>query len=358
VDLRTSPVRIGTVPIYQALEKVAESRELPGRLSRHADRTAEQRVDYLRSTRGCSCATSAPRQAVTASSRAAARFMAKWSSPTSGELLYTHFREICEIMAATTSLSLAMSFVPVRRPTRHDEAQFAELETLRKLRRSPWTMTRSHDRGPRPQSDAPHQGEHGPRSSRLPRGPFYTLGPLTTDRRAGLRPHHLAIGAAMIGCSAPHALLLTPRSTRLPNKKDVKDGVIAYRSPPRRRLARATPARRIGTTRSRSAFDFRWRTSSLRARARDGARVPTTDPARRGGEARPLLLMCGPDFRSMRSRRTCATTRHERHREETAAARAGAQRRRRVQEERREIYRPRSGARYSIVSARPIRPVS
>ena len=161
--------------------------------------------------------------------------MAKWCLAHHQEsFLYTHFEEICEIMAAyDVSFSLGDGLRPGSIADANDEAQFAELKTLGELTEDRLEARRAgDDRGPGPRADAPDQGEHGRKQLEYcHEAPFYTLGPLTTDIAPGYDHITSAIGAAMIGWYGTAMLCyVTPKEhLGLPNKDDVKDGVIAYK---------------------------------------------------------------------------------------------------------------------------------
>ena len=161
--------------------------------------------------------------------------MAKWCLAHHKEsFLYTHFEDICEIMKAyDVSFSLGDGLRPGSGYDANDEAQLAELRTLGELTTIAW----KHDvqvmiEGPGPCADAAHQGEHGHPAEGVPRGAVLHAGAAHHRHRAGLRPHHVsAIGAAQIGWYGTAMLCyVTPKEhLGLPNKKDVKDGIMAYK---------------------------------------------------------------------------------------------------------------------------------
>ena len=235
--IRNSPVPIGTVPIYQALEKVdGKAEELTWEMFRDTlIEQAEQGVDYFTVHSGVRL----PFIPLTANrmtgivSRGGS-IMAKWCLAHHKEsFLYTHFEEICEIMAAyDVSFSLGDGLRPGSIYDANDEAQLAELKTLGELTKVAW----KHDcqvmiEGP---GHVPMQLIKENMELQLKHcdeAPFYTLGPLTTDIAPGYDHITSAIGAAMIGWYGTAMLCyVTPKEhLGLPNKKDVKDGIMAYK---------------------------------------------------------------------------------------------------------------------------------
>jgi phosphomethylpyrimidine synthase len=235
--LRNSPVPIGTVPIYQALEKVGgKAEELTWEIFRDTlIEQAEQGVDYFTIHAGVRL----PYIPLTAKrttgivSRGGS-ILAKWCLAHHEEsFLYTRFREICEIMAAyDVSFSLGDGLRPGSIADANDDAQFAELETLGELTKIAWeydcqVMIEGPGHVPmhliKENMDRQLETCH--------EAPFYTLGPLTTDIAPGYDHITSAVGAAMIGWYGTAMLCyVTPKEhLGLPNKKDVKDGVIAYK---------------------------------------------------------------------------------------------------------------------------------
>jgi phosphomethylpyrimidine synthase len=235
--LRNSPVPIGTVPIYQALEKVGgKAEELTWEIFRDTlIEQAEQGVDYFTIHAGVRL----PYVPLTAKrttgivSRGGS-IMAKWCLAHHEEsFLYTHFREICEIMAAyDVSFSLGDGLRPGSIADANDEAQFAELETLGELTRIAWEYDcQVMIEGPGHVPMHLIKENMDKQLETCHEAPFYTLGPLTTDIAPGYDHITSAIGAAMIGWFGTAMLCyVTPKEhLGLPNKKDVKDGVIAYK---------------------------------------------------------------------------------------------------------------------------------
>src|SRR5499426_2954807 len=235
--LRNAPVPIGTVPIYQALEKVeGKAEELTWEIYRDTlIEQAEQGVDYFTIHAGVLLRyIPLTAKRVTGIVSRGGSIMAKWCLAHHQEsFLYTHFRDICDIMAAyDVSFSLGDGLRPGSTADANDEAQFAELATLGELTRIAW----KHDvqtmiEGPG------HVPMHLIRENMEKQlavcheAPFYTLGPLTTDVAPGYDHITSAIGAAMIGWYGTAMLCyVTPKEhLGLPNRKDVKDGVIAYK---------------------------------------------------------------------------------------------------------------------------------
>ncbi|HXO75180.1 MAG TPA: phosphomethylpyrimidine synthase ThiC, partial [Puia sp.] len=235
--LRNSPVPIGTVPIYQALEKVGgKAEELTWEIYRDTlIEQAEQGVDYFTIHAGVLLRyiPMTARRLTGIVSRGGS-IMAKWCLAHHREsFLYTHFEEMCEIMKAyDVSFSLGDGLRPGSIADANDQAQFAELETLGELTRKAWKQDcQVIIEGPG------HIPMHLIRENmdkqlkECAEAPFYTLGPLTTDIAPGYDHITSAIGAAMIGWYGTAMLCyVTPKEhLGLPNKKDVKDGVIAYK---------------------------------------------------------------------------------------------------------------------------------
>ncbi|MCP4439100.1 MAG: phosphomethylpyrimidine synthase ThiC, partial [Aureispira sp.] len=266
--LRNSPVPIGTVPIYQALEKVnGVAEDLTWEIFRDTlIEQAEQGVDYFTIHAGV-LLRYIPMTAkrVTGIVSRGGSIMAKWCLAHHKEsFLYTHFEEICEIMKAyDVAFSLGDGLRPGSIADANDAAQFAELETLGELTKIAW----KHDvqtiiEGPghvpmhmikeNMEKQLDHCGE----------APFYTLGPLTTDIAPGYDHITSAIGAAMIGWYGCAMLCyVTPKEhLGLPNKKDVKDGVITYKLAAHAAdLAKGHPgAQYRDDAVSKARFEFRW----------------------------------------------------------------------------------------------------
>ena len=309
--IRNCPVPVGTVPIYQALEKVkGKAENLTWEIFRDTlIEQAEQGVDYFTIHAGV-LLRYIPMTAkrVTGIVSRGGSVMAKWCLAHHKEnFLYTHFEEICEIMKRyDVSFSLGDGLRPGSIADANDEAQFAELETLGELTQIAW----KHDvqvmiEGPghvpmhmikeNMEKQLQHCGE----------APFYTLGPLTTDIAPGYDHITSAIGAAMIGWYGTAMLCyVTPKEhLGLPNKKDVKDGVIAYKIAAHAAdLAKGHPGAQIrDNALSKARFEFRWEDQFNLALDPDTARDfhDETLPAEQAKTAH-FCSMCGPHFCSMK----------------------------------------------------------
>jgi phosphomethylpyrimidine synthase len=309
--LRNSPVPIGTVPIYQALEKVGgKAEELTWDLYRDTlIEQAEQGVDYFTIHAGVLLRyVPLTARRVTGIVSRGGSIMAKWCLAHHQEsFLYTHFREICEIMAAyDIAFSLGDGLRPGCTADANDEAQFAELDTLGELTRVAW----EHDvqvmiEGP---GHVPMHliKENMDRQLEVcHEAPFYTLGPLTTDIAPGYDHITSAIGAAMIGWFGTAMLCyVTPKEhLGLPNRKDVKDGVIAYKIAAHAAdLAKGHPrAREWDDALSKARFEFRWEDQFNLSLDPETAREfhDETLPAD-GAKLAHFCSMCGPKFCSMK----------------------------------------------------------
>jgi phosphomethylpyrimidine synthase len=309
--IRNSPVPIGTVSIYQALEKVGgKAEELTWDVYRDTlIEQAEQGVDYFTIHAGVRLAyVPLTARRVTGIVSRGGSIMAAWCLAHHQEnFLYTHFEDICEIMAAyDISFSLGDGLRPGSIADANDEAQFAELDTLGELTEIAW----QHDvqvmiEGP---GHVPmHQiKENMDRELAVcHEAPFYTLGPLTTDIAPGYDHITSAIGAAMIGWYGTAMLCyVTPKEhLGLPNKQDVKDGVITYKIAAHAAdLGKGHPgAQERDNALSKARFEFRWKDQfhlSLdpeTAIAYHDETLPA-EPAK----AAHFCSMCGPHFCSMR----------------------------------------------------------
>src|SRR5215813_5166133 len=267
--LRNSPVPIGTVPIYQALEKVGgKAEELTWDLYRDTlIEQAEQGVDYFTIHAGVLLRyVPLTAKRVTGIVSRGGSIMAKWCLAHHQEsFLYTHFREICEIMAAyDVAFSLGDGLRPGCQADANDEAQFAELDTLGELTTIAW----EHDcqvmiEGPGHVPMHLIQENMDRQLAVCHEAPFYTLGPLTTDVAPGYDHITSAIGAAMIGWYGTAMLCyVTPKEhLGLPDKQDVKDGVIAYKIAAHAAdLAKGhVGAQERDNALSKARFEFRWR---------------------------------------------------------------------------------------------------
>ena len=309
--IRNSPVPVGTVPIYQALEKVdGKPEELTWEVYRDTlIEQAEQGVDYFTIHAGV-LLRYIPLTAnrVTGIVSRGGSIMAAWCLAHHQEnFLYTHFREICEILRTyDIAVSLGDGLRPGSIADANDEAQFAELKTLGELTKIAW----EHDvqvmvEGPGhiPMHRIRENVEIQQEICR--EAPFYTLGPLTTDIAPGYDHITSAIGAAMIGWYGTAMLCyVTPKEhLGLPNKEDVKEGVIAYKIAAHAAdLAKGHPGAQLrDDALSKARFEFRWTDQfnlSLdpeRARAYHDETLPA-EPAKTAH----FCSMCGPKFCSMR----------------------------------------------------------
>ena len=309
--VRNSPVPIGTVPIYQALEKVGGvAEDLSWELFRDTlVEQAEQGVDYFTIHAGV-LLRYVPLTAarVTGIVSRGGSIMAKWCLAHHREnFLYTHFEEICEIMKAyDVTFSLGDGLRPGSIADANDEAQFSELRTLGELTQIAW----KHDvqvmiEGPghvplhmvavNVEEELKHCYE----------APFYTLGPLTTDIAPGYDHITSAIGAANIGWAGTAMLCyVTPKEhLGLPDREDVKQGLIAYRiSAHASDLAKGYPGAQLWDNAiSRARFEFRWEDQFRLALDPDTARAfhDATLP-KQAAKTAHFCSMCGPKFCSMK----------------------------------------------------------
>jgi len=309
--IRNSPVPIGTVPIYQALEKVGgKPEDLTWELYRDTlIEQAEQGVDYFTIHAGV-LLRYVPWTAnrVTGIVSRGGAILAKWCLAHHKEnFLYTHFEEICEIMKAyDVSFSLGDGLRPGSIADANDRAQFGELETLGELTQIAW----KHDvqvmiEGP---GHVPMQLIKENMDKQLEvckEAPFYTLGPLTTDIAPGYDHITSAIGAAMIGWYGCAMLCyVTPKEhLGLPNKKDVRDGVIAYKIAAHAAdLAKGHPsAQARDNALSDARFQFRWNDQFSLALDPETAQDfhDETLPADNAKKVH-FCSMCGPQFCSMK----------------------------------------------------------
>ncbi|WP_137165454.1 phosphomethylpyrimidine synthase ThiC [Salinimonas lutimaris] len=309
--LRNSPVPLGTVPIYQALEKVGGVAEnLNWEIFRDTLlEQAEQGVDYFTIHAGVRL----PFVPMTANrltgivSRGGA-IMAKWClSHHEESFLYTHFKEICEICAAyDVSLSLGDGLRPGSVADANDEAQFAELRTLGELTQIAWqydvqVMIEGPGHVPmhmiKENMDEQLKHCHG--------APFYTLGPLTTDIAPGYDHITSGIGAAMIGWYGCAMLCyVTPKEhLGLPNKEDVKQGLITYKIAAHAGdLAKGHPGAQIrDNAMSKARFEFRWEDQFNLALDPHTARAYHDETLpQASNKVAHFCSMCGPKFCSMK----------------------------------------------------------
>ena len=309
--LRNSPVPVGTVPIYQALEKVhGKAEELTWEIYRDTlIEQAEQGVDYFTIHAGV-LLRYIPLTAnrITGIVSRGGSIMAKWCLAHHAEsFLYTRFREICEIMAAyDVAFSLGDGLRPGCQADANDDAQFAELDTLGELTEIAWEQDcQVMIEGP---GHVPMHliKENMDRQLAIcHEAPFYTLGPLTTDVAPGYDHITSAIGAAMIGWYGTAMLCyVTPKEhLGLPDKQDVKDGVIAYKIAAHAAdIAKGHPrAREWDDALSRARFEFRWEDQFNLSLDPETARAfhDETLPAE-GAKLAHFCSMCGPHFCSMK----------------------------------------------------------
>ncbi|MCY0863991.1 MAG: phosphomethylpyrimidine synthase ThiC [Sulfobacillus sp.] len=309
--LRNAPVPVGTVPIYQALEKVGgKPEELTWDIYRDTlIEQAEQGVDYFTIHAGVRLAyIPLTARRVTGIVSRGGSIMAAWCLAHHQEnFLYTHFEEICEILAAyDVAFSLGDGLRPGSLADANDEAQFAELQTLGELTQIAWR----HDvqvmiEGP---GHVPmHKIQENVERERelCHDAPFYTLGPLTTDIAPGYDHITSAIGAAMIGWYGTAMLCyVTPKEhLGLPNREDVKAGVIAYKIAAHAAdVAKGHPrAQAWDDTLSQARFEFRWHDQfnlaldPVTAKAYHDETLPA-EPAKTAH----FCSMCGPKFCAMR----------------------------------------------------------
>ncbi len=309
--IRNSPVPIGTVPIYQALEKVdGKAEELTWEIFRDTlIEQAEQGVDYFTVHAGVRLPfVPMTAKRMTGIVSRGGSIMAKWCLAHHQEsFLYTHFEDICEIMKTyDVSFSLGDGLRPGSIYDANDEAQLAELKTLGELTQIAW----KHDvqvmiEGPghvpmhliRENMDLQLEYCH--------EAPFYTLGPLTTDIAPGYDHITSAIGAAMIGWYGTAMLCyVTPKEhLGLPDKDDVKDGIIAYKIAAHAAdLAKGHPGAQIrDNALSKARFEFRWNDQFNLSLDPDKARQfhDETLP-QEGAKLAHFCSMCGPNFCSMK----------------------------------------------------------
>ncbi|MGX2042105.1 phosphomethylpyrimidine synthase ThiC [Methylocaldum sp. MU1018] len=309
--IRNSPVPIGTVPIYQALEKVdGKAEELTWEIFRDTlIEQAEQGVDYFTIHAGVRLGfIPLTAKRVTGIVSRGGSILAKWCLAHHKEnFLYTHFEDICEIMKAyDVSFSLGDGLRPGSIADANDEAQFAELKTLGELTEIAW----KHDvqvmiEGP---GHVPMHmiKENVEKQLELCReAPFYTLGPLTTDIAPGYDHITSAIGAAMIGWFGTAMLCyVTPKEhLGLPNKQDVRDGIIAYKIAAHAAdLAKGHPGAQVrDNALSKARFEFRWADQfNLSLDPEKALEFHDETLPQEGAKLAHFCSMCGPHFCSMK----------------------------------------------------------
>ena len=302
--LRNSPVPIGTVPIYQALEKVGgKAEELTWDIFRDTlIEQAEQGVDYFTIHAGVLLRyVPLTAKRVTGIVSRGGAILAKWCLAHHQEnFLYTHFRDICEIMKTyDVSFSLGDGLRPGCIADANDAAQFAELETLGELTKIAW------DNDVQVMIEGPgHIPMHMIKENMdrqlvaCGEAPFYTLGPLTTDVAPGYDHLTSAIGAAMIGWYGTALLCyVTPKEhLGLPDRDDVKEGVIAYKIAAHAAdLAKGHPGAQLrDDVLSKARFEFRWEDQFHLSLDPERPRVSRRNAAAGGGEGGPFLLDVRP----------------------------------------------------------------
>jgi len=349
--LRNSPVPIGTVPIYQALEKVGgRPEDLTWEIYRDTlIEQCEQGVDYFTVHAGV-LLRYIPMTArrVTGIVSRGGSIMAKWCLAHHQEnFTYTHFREICEIMRAyDVSFSLGDGLRPGSIADANDEPQFAELKTQGELTKIAWEFdVQVMNEGPGHvpmhliKENMAHQLDW------CHEAPFYTLGPLTTDIAPGYDHITSAIGAAMIGWYGTAMLCyVTPKEhLGLPNRDDVKAGVIAYKIAAHAAdLAKGHPrAREWDDALSKARFEFRWEDQfnlaldPVTARAYHDETLPSE-----GAKVAHFCSMCGPKFCSMELTQQVRDYAKEKGLAESAAASAGMEEKALEFRRRPELYVP------------------
>jgi phosphomethylpyrimidine synthase len=309
--IRNSPVPIGTVPIYQALEKVnGVAEDLTWEIYRDTlVEQCEQGVDYFTVHAGVRLAhVPLTADRVTGIVSRGGSILAKWCLAHHKEnFLYTHFEDICELLKQyDVSFSLGDGLRPGSTADANDAAQFAELETLGELNK----IAQKHDvqvmiEGPGHVPMHKIKENMDRQLAACDEAPFYTLGPLTTDVAPGYDHITSAIGAAMIGWFGCAMLCyVTPKEhLGLPDRDDVKAGVIAYRIAAHAAdLAKGHPAARIwDDAMSKARFEFRWRDQFALALDPETAQLyhDETLPAD-GAKVAHFCSMCGPKFCSMK----------------------------------------------------------
>mgnify|MGYP001814819782 FL=1 len=309
--LRNSPVPIGTVPIYQALEKVdGVAEDLTWEIYRDTlIEQAEQGVDYFTIHAGVRLAyVPMTAKRTTGIVSRGGSIMAKWCLAHHQEnFLYTHFEDICEIMKAyDVSFSLGDGLRPGSAADANDEAQFAELETLGELTKIAW----KHDvqtiiEGPGHVPMHMIKANMDKQLKACGEAPFYTLGPLVTDIAPGYDHITSGIGAAMIGWYGTAMLCyVTPKEhLGLPNRDDVKEGIITYKIAAHAAdLAKGHPGAQIrDDAMSKARFEFRWEDQFNIGLDPDRAREyhDETMP-KQAHKVAHFCSMCGPKFCSMK----------------------------------------------------------
>ncbi|WP_277749342.1 phosphomethylpyrimidine synthase ThiC [Parahaliea mediterranea] len=309
--IRNSPVPVGTVPIYQALEKVGGvAEDLTWAVFRDTlIEQAEQGVDYFTIHAGVLLRyVPLTARRVTGIVSRGGSIMAKWCLAHHREnFLYTHFDDICEIMKAyDVSFSLGDGLRPGSLADANDEAQFGELQTLGELTRRAW----QHDvqvmiEGPGHVPMHMIKDNMDKQLAYCHEAPFYTLGPLTTDIAPGYDHITSGIGAAMIGWYGTAMLCyVTPKEhLGLPDKDDVKTGIITYKLAAHAAdLAKGHPGAQLrDNALSKARFEFRWEDQFNLALDPDTARAYHDETLpKESAKVAHFCSMCGPKFCSMK----------------------------------------------------------
>lgn len=309
--LRNAPVPVGTVPIYEALEKVdGKAEELSWEIFKDTlIEQAEQGIDYATIHAGVRLAfVPMTAERLTGIVSRGGSIMAKWCLAHHKEsFLYTHFEEMCEIMKRyDVAFSLGDGLRPGAIWDANDEAQMAELHTLGELTQIAW----QHDvqvmiEGPGHVPMQRIRENMDAQSAACADAPFYTLGPLTTDIAPGYDHITSAIGAAQIGWYGTAMLCyVTPKEhLGLPNKQDVKDGIIAYKIAAHAAdLAKGHPAAQIrDNALSKARFEFRWEDQfNLALDPETAAAFHDETLPKQAMKRAHFCSMCGPHFCSMK----------------------------------------------------------
>ena len=333
--IRNSPVPIGTVPIYQALEKVdGKAEELTWDLFRDTlIEQAEQGVDYFTIHAGVRLPyIPLTARRVTGIVSRGGSILAKWCLAHHKEnFLYTHFAEICEIMRAyDVAFSLGDGLRPGSIADANDAAQFAELETLGELTHIAWDQdVQVMIEGP---GHVPMQLIKENMDKQLAtcgEAPFYTLGPLITDISPGYDHISSAVGAAMIGWFGTAMLCyVTPKEhLGLPDKDDVREGIIAYKIAAHAAdLAKGHPGAQVrDNALSKARFEFRWEDQfNLGLDPERAQEFHDETLPKEGHKLAHFCSMCGPHFCSMKITQDVRDFAAEKHiADETAALEAG-----------------------------------
>ncbi|MBN8886016.1 MAG: phosphomethylpyrimidine synthase ThiC [Rudaea sp.] len=309
--MRNSPVPIGTVPIYQALEKVdGKAEELTWEIFRDTlIEQAEQGVDYFTIHAGVRLPfIPLTAKRVTGIVSRGGSIMAKWCLAHHKEsFLYEHFEDICEIMKAyDVSFSLGDGLRPGSIADANDAAQFAELDTLGELTQIAWkhdVQTMIEGPGHVPMHLIKENMER--QLEKCHEAPFYTLGPLTTDIAPGYDHITSAIGAAMIGWYGTAMLCyVTPKEhLGLPNKQDVRDGIVTYKIAAHAAdLAKGHPgAQARDNALSKARFEFRWQDQfNLGLDPEKAQEFHDETLPKEAAKHAHFCSMCGPHFCSMK----------------------------------------------------------